>query len=293
MKTPQLPAEALRQALGLTSELWLKREDLHHFGSHKGRSIPLMIKTYLKNGSTDFVISSSGNAALAAIIAIQEHNLNNPARPLTLTVFVGQHISEEKYRRLQAVTTDSRVTLQKVEQPKQAAFQEGKNGAVFLRQSTDDLALEGYLGLGEELGKIQPLSAIFIPTSSGTTAQALAQYFLATKQTPQIHIIQTTACHPIAEFFDTTETDTKESIAGAIVDRIAYRKEALVELIKKTKGAGWIVTDEEIMTAMQLGKNHANIPISATSALAIAGLAKALKNGWSWDGAVACLLTGE
>ena len=46
-----------------------------------------------------------------------------------------------------------------------------------LRQSTDDLALIGYHALAEELLEISDISAVFIGTSSGTTAEALANYF--------------------------------------------------------------------------------------------------------------------
>ena len=82
MKTPQMPSPIITRALGSSAEVWLKREDKHFYGSHKGRSIPLMVATHHKDGFSSFVISSSGNAALAAIIAIQAHNKNKPNDPL-------------------------------------------------------------------------------------------------------------------------------------------------------------------------------------------------------------------
>ena len=71
MITPQEPFPALAKAVGLT-DIYLKREDLHTYGSHKGRSIPVMIDHYLKEGSKNFAISSSGNAALAAALYVKE-----------------------------------------------------------------------------------------------------------------------------------------------------------------------------------------------------------------------------
>ena len=47
MKTPQFPYSKLAQSIGV-SEVYLKREDLDHYGSHKGRSIPVMIEIYEK-----------------------------------------------------------------------------------------------------------------------------------------------------------------------------------------------------------------------------------------------------
>jgi threonine dehydratase len=76
MKTPQPTFTELNKTLGL--DIYLKREDEHKYSSHKGRSIPLMIKKYVKEEDiTNFVISSSGNAAIAAIHTIQAHNKNN------------------------------------------------------------------------------------------------------------------------------------------------------------------------------------------------------------------------
>lgn len=305
MKTPQQSYSSLAAAIGVP-ELYFKREDLHKYGSHKGRSIPHMIKKYAKEGIADFVISSSGNAALAAIHATIAHNQNNPGKEIKLTVFVGAHIPKQKLDRLQSLIIYhlSFITIQQVDRPKQSAIQfEKEHNAKFLRQSTDDLALEGYFELAEELHKIPNLEAIFIPTSSGTTAHALGVAFQTLSQKPQIHIVQTTACHPIAEVFD-GEQEEAPSIAGAIVDKVAHRKEKVVEIIKNSGGSGWIVNDQEISNAIRLVKECANMTISANSALSVAGLQKAVRNGWKWTlprrssegaeagGVVLCIITG-
>lgn len=296
MKTPQQPYPDLAKAIGVP-ELYLKREDLHKYGSHKGRSIPLMIKKYAKEGITNFVISSSGNAALAAIHATIAHNQNNPGKEITLKIFIGKKIDENKLRNLISKierSEDQKIKIEQVDNPKQTAFQLEKEGqAKFLRQSTDDLALEGYYELADELNKIPDLSAIFIPTSSGTTAQALGIAFQQLSQKPQIHIVQTTACHPIAEVFDTEKIEKTPSTAGAIVDQIARRKEKVIEMIKNSGGSGWIVHNEEINSAMKTVSQLAHINISSNSALSVAGLQKAVKNGWKWTGVVLCIITGQ
>src|ERR1035437_8229763 len=78
MLTPQKNYPNLAKALGVSS-LYLKREDLHPYGSHKGRSIPVMIDHYVKDGKRHFAISSSGNAALAAAMYLKELNGKNKA----------------------------------------------------------------------------------------------------------------------------------------------------------------------------------------------------------------------
>lgn len=293
MKTPQKPFPELSHTLNIP-QIWLKREDLHPYGSHKGRSIPLMIKEYVKQGIKNFVISSSGNAALAAMIAIQKHNQNNPHSGATLTICLGTHINESKLKHLYKTLEDTEhIKIEKGENPKQMAFQMEKSGtAKNLRQSTDELALKGYIELAEDLSKIENLQAVFIPTSSGTTAQALGEAFVKMNLPIQIHIVQTTACHPMSEAFDTNAKEGS-SLAGAIVDKVAHRKQGVLEVIHKTQGSGWIIDNEEINDAIDLVKKTCDIEISPNSALSVAGLKKAIAQGWNWTGAVACLITGR
>lgn len=293
MKTPQQTYPALAEALGIP-EIYLKREDLHPYGSHKGRSIPLMMKLHIKEGKQHFAISSSGNAALAAILAAQNHNRNNPANKVTLDVYIGKHIDEKKKKILLDAIDDTAITLHQVERPKQTVFQKEKEGVITsLRQSTDDTALQGYHELAREIDKIPDLAAIFIPTSSGTTAQGIAEAFDELNNRPQIHIVQTTACHPIAKEFDTYFSASESSIAGAIVDAIAHRKQALIQKIHQTHGFGWIISDEEITDTQELIKKHTGLSLSTNSALSVAGLRKAVGQGRSFSGPVVCMVGGK
>lgn len=295
MKTPQAPSPTLTAALGSSAEVWLKREDKHHYGSHKGRSIPLMIAGYHKSGFNAFVISSSGNAGLAAIHAVQTHNKNKPSDPLTLQVFIGEKIDWQKEHALQdKIGTDTHITLIKTLNPKQSALQMDKeNKAKILRQSTDETALLGYTELARELSKIDKLAAVFIPTSSGTTAQGLHLGFKQLGLAPQIHCVQTTACHPIAELVTTLPIPPKEtSLAGAIVDAVAMRKDTVAEIIRYTHGGGWIATNKDIEQALELAKKTNDLDLSPNSALAIVGLQKAIQAGFTWTGPVVCLITG-
>ena len=300
MKTPQSSFPNLATALGVP-ELWLKREDLHHFGSHKGRSIPFMIDHYWhKEKLTNFVISSSGNAAFAAALHAQHHNTNNPDQLISLKIFVGNKIPAEKLSKLTELV-DKQILIEQVENPRQVAFQvDAKGEAKLLRQSTDDLALKGYQELAEELNHIPNLQAIFIPTSSGTTAQALGEAFQNLEQKPQIHIVQTKAVHPIADSFQTVMcptngkfvADPETSIAGAIVDKVANRKFPVVDIILKSNGSGWIVTDDQIRAAIELVKSKTSIDISPNRALSVAGVMESQLFDRKFGGAVVCLVTG-
>jgi len=305
MQTPQTQHPKLANALGLSDvDLWLKREDKHRYGSHKGRSIPLMIKTYAKQGFREFVISSSGNAALASIHSVIAHNSNNPDNKVSLRIFVGMNIDKKKLALLQWEAGDGKreagISIDQVERPKQSAFQfekERPTKVKFLRQSTDDLALGGYASLADELANIPNLSAIFVPTSSGTTAQALGQTFLSKHGQVQIHIVQTNAIHPIAECIQPSLLNKKKfhdeySLASAIVDKVAHRKQSVKEIIESSGGAGWIISNDEIQEVLTITKQTLRFPVSPNSALSLAGLKKAIESGWKPTGSVVCLLTG-
>ncbi len=293
MITPQEQYLAFAQALGHT-DLYLKREDKHPYGSHKGRSIPLMVDHYYKQGSRRFAITGSGNASYAAALHIKNINseIETPTERIDLDIFVGANIEKAKFDRLKMIARDSIRILIK-ERPLQALSQAVQEGATSLRQSTDDIALVGYESLAQELAEIENLGAIFMGTSSGTTAQALAQYFAKINKPVQIHIIQTSSCHPMFDAFEAYGGPTEQSIAGAIVDHVAQRRDALIPLIKNSGGHGWSASNDQIVAAQSLVKTHTKLDISTNAALSIVGAMQASYASWEIKGTVVCILGGE
>lgn len=292
MLTPQIYAPNLARKIGLKSELCLKREDLHPMGSHKGRSIPLMIDKYAGLGIKNFVISSSGNAALAAVLAIRGHN-SRALAPLSLTVYVGKKIEPTKLSAIiEAADSDRWLSVKRTANPKQAAFLAAKKGSVQnLRQSTDDSALLGYKELARELAEINNLAAIFVPTSSGTLVEGIYNGFQEAGINPEIHIVQTPSCHPFVP--SPARRAPVPSLATAIVDRVAHRSKQIKQILIKTGGKGWVAENDEIIEAINLANQCENIVISPTSALAVAGLKKAVLHGVEFKGPVVCLITGK
>ena len=301
MLTPLEQYQKLASAIGFT-DLYFKREDLHPYGSHKGRSIPIMIEHYLATGDQAFAISSSGNAALAAAIHVQKLNefsdTNNQTPITTLDIFIGNHVSPKKLYKIRAIAQKSsgRIRVLIKERPLQALIQASQEGKRSLRQSTDDQALAGYESLAKELTEGRPtqsIGAIFIGTSSGTTAQALATYFLKNKLPIQVHIVQTSSCHPLSDAFETYDGSDERSTADAITDITGYRKSILIPLIEKTGGKGWVATNDDIKAAQELVQEHAGLSISTNSALSVVGAMKAAYTSHEIDGAVVCMICGE
>ena len=69
--------------------LYLKREDKNITGSTKDRVIPLQIEKLKKNGFSQAVISSTGNAAISAAYFCQQ-------KQVELTIFLSPNVSPQK-----------------------------------------------------------------------------------------------------------------------------------------------------------------------------------------------------
>jgi len=280
----------LGKALGLNVPLYFKREDLHPYGSHKGRSLPYMILQYAKGGHTKFAISSSGNAARAAALYIIDYNRQYAENLLSLSIFVGENISAAKLGILKhEIRNNPQIIITQNDKPKQSVHVLNKKGeAKALRQSNDDLALAGYKSLVDELKEIENISGVFVPTSSGTTAQALAEGGLP------VYVVQPSSCHPIAELFPTSLKELcgageEPPLADAIVDIVALRKDKVHALAK----GGFVVNNAEIENAINMASTYAKVELSPNAALSLAGLTHALKDGWQATGPVVCFITGH
>ena len=290
--TPLEQYPELAKKIGIKS-LYFKREDLHKYLSHKGRSLPVMIDHYIKNGSTKFAISSSGNAAIASALYINEIN-SKLKEKISLYIFIGQNISKTKENMLKELemASDGMVKVLPKERPLFALNQAIDEGYTSLRQSTDDIALLGYYDLAEELTNDKNIKAIFVGTSSGTTAQGLLQYFKQNNIDIQVHCVQTSSCHPISDQFENYDGPDEKSIADAIVAKTTERQDTLVKMLNDSGGYCWTVNNTDIRTAMKLSKDLA-IDISPNSALSVAGLMQAVYRDWDLEGDVVCLITGQ
>ena len=287
MITPQTEHPELAREIGVL-RLYFKREDLHPYGSHNGRSIPVMIDTKASGGATRFAVSSSGNAALAAIRHIQERN--TAGGELSLSVFIGKHINPEKKKKLLSEIHDERIIIKETDRPLQAL---SKSGGESLRQSTNPLALTGYETLAAEISETPELSDVFISVSSGTAAQALADYFIANKKSVAVHIVQPAGNSSIAGDFDTEKRKKEISIADAIVDKTARRKEALINAVRETGGAGWVVSNDETRQAQKFLLEKAGMEATPNGILGFAGLLRAVSKGAKFHSAVVCVITGR
>ena len=250
----------------------IKNEMVNPNNSFKDRSLCYQLSHYLAKGIVKFVISSSGNAAISAASYIASHGESE------IDIFIGNQITDGKKEKLTALASD-KIRIHQGQKPKSDAIKFSKETiALNLRGSIDDVALTGFKTIAYEIAEETPdIDCLFLPTSSGTSALGLHYGFEEMGLKVAIFICQSQKVHPIAEEFDKDFESQKDSIADAIVDKVALRKSKLVQVLKQNKGGGLVLSDFNIFHA-QAKTGLANIFMpSYNSALAFAGLSKALK----------------
>jgi len=284
--TPLISVSKLAAELGVQN-LYLKMEMKNPTGSHKDRGLAYQISYHIAQGAKEFVISSSGNSSISAAALLTN-------RSEKLTIFLADGISETKLARLNKYLTDkSNITLIFTKRPVSQAFQYArKNGAVLLRGSTDKTAVEGYKTIAFELIESgEKIENIILPCSSGTSLTGIYKGFASLNVIcPAIQAVQTEFVHPIAQEFDKDYTTKSDSIAEAIVDRVGHRKKEVLDILIKTGGRGWIVSDSEILEAQTMLQRH-NIECSNEGAMTIAAIIKAKQSGLNLNNSV-CIITG-
>lgn len=249
--------------------LGIKDENYNPNGSFKDRSLAYQISSYLDRNIKDFVISSSGNAAISAAAYCE-------LAQAKLRIFVAEDVNALKYAKLQEIAKRYEgVTIEKHKQAKSAAIRYAREtGAANLRGSQDDLAITGFKTIAYELSEQYPqLDAVFIPCSSGTSTLALALAFAEMQLPVKIFACQSSRIHPIAKAFVDDFEATETSLADAITDRVALRRDAVVKAIKESKGSGLIITDEELLAAKALLEQY-GLDYSYNSLLGFAGFFK-------------------
>jgi threonine synthase len=282
--TPYDTCHSLSKKLHIDT-VYIKREDKNPTGSFKDRQIAYQLSYHLSKGIKAFALSSSGNAA----ISLTAYGLKTSAQ---IDIFISTSIDTLKLKRLASVCNKNitsplkpiiirikNITLHFSKHPRSDAIKYShKTKAYNLRGSLDAEAINGYKTIAYELSEQCPeADAIFLPTSSGTSCVGIFEGFRELQvDIPQFHLVQTGRIHPIAKEFDKNFKVSDTSKATAICDRVAKRKGMVMEIIRKTNGFGWVISDREIEKAQNLAHTKCKMKISPDSALSIAGLVKAL-----------------
>lgn len=269
-------------SLRCIDNIYFKCEFENPTGSVKDRSISYQVSKLSQQGIQKAVISSSGNAAISAAIYCKKENI-------VLTVFVSPHICLAKLDVLKKLYCTIIISKKPISDA--ARFEKNQN-AYNMRQSKDDLAVPGYETIAYELyNQLPTVDAVFVPVSSGTTLVGIARGFQKIGKMPALHTVQTESVHPIAQKFDNDFQKKVTSIADGIVARFTPREDEIISWIKKSKGSGWVISDEKMQDAHKILSKH-NLLCSYEGAAAMAALGKAKNKGFIYKNPV-CILTGK
>jgi len=262
--------------------IYFKCEFLNPSGSVKDRGISHQIERLKAKGAKSAVISSSGNAAISAAFYCKQEGVK-------LKVFVSPKINPAKLK----ILDDSGFNVEKTLRPISGAIKYSKeNQAVNLRQSTDPEAILGFESIAYELEEqVSKIDALFLPISSGTTLVGIASGFKNLGFSPSFHIVQTEVIHPLAAFFDHDFKEKKGSLADAIVAKYTLREKEVLEIVRGSGGAGWVISDQEMIKARKW-LNSFDLNCSYEGAATLAAVWKAERKGYKYHRPV-CLLTGK
>jgi len=259
--------------------VYFKREDLNETGSAKDRAMIFQIENLKKQGFTNAVISSTGNAAISATHFCGLNNIN-------LTIFVSPKIDKNKFDLLKKSGSQIFITDQPISES--IKFSK-KNHSYLLRQSTDPNALIGYQEIGKELiAELPQITSIFIPVGSGTTLLGISQ---AINPLVKLYAVQSAANCPLSSFFDSNYQPEIENITDALSAKYLPLKSQIISAIKNSGGTGLIIQNNEILEAQKILESN-NIKTSLEGALAFAGFKKAIKNNLDVGNYPVVVLTG-
>lgn len=244
--SPLEDAPALARDLGL-DELHLKREDLCPVGSHKGRSLSLLVST-LAGGQA--VISSSGNAALAAAAYCALAHVR-------LLALVSPRTPRSKLARLAASGATVVASSRPVALLHHAVAAWGMPD---LRASTSPLGSSAYRGIAAELGEAGTPGSIFAFASSGATLLGIAEGMSALGQGPHpIHPVETFPGGEVTRPWyrrDATNPPVKgdQSAIGELGTRRSRLAPALRREVRLSRGRGWRVGWPEIVRTKEIAE---------------------------------------
>jgi len=256
-------ARELGLELGI-AELWLKREDLSPTGSHKARSLGLMVSDLKARGISQAVISSSGNAAVAAaaFCSLAGIRLLSLVSPRTAAVKLSALLRQPQL----VVVSEHPVAL--------LHHAVTAWGMADLRTSTNRLGSAAYRGIAAELVPEGPWQAVFAFANSGATVLGLAEGFnllLAASERPRMHLVEATPGGELTRAWYPRGQRTEASGVGDLGTRRSRLSPRVRRVVRESGGRGWRVGRAKMEEALALGERHG----VATSWEGLASLAAA------------------
>jgi threonine synthase len=257
--------------------LYFKREDESLTGSLKDRSLAYQVSLAKQNKKKELVISTSGNAGIAAAAYCQKAGIK-------LYVFISPETEKEKVIEMQKYDP---IIIKSKRAIRFANYLSAKYKIENLRPSVNNSSIEGFKSIAfeifENLGKVE---AIFTFVTSGSSFIGIGRAYKYLWETgeieslPKLYAVQSGNIFSIAQEFGEINPERKTSgnvgEAGKLGIKNTLRKKEVIELINLSGGSGIYVNGNEVQKAKNvLGEN--GIYTSLEGCASFAGVIKKRK----------------
>ncbi|MGI8608169.1 MAG: PLP-dependent lyase/thiolase [Candidatus Dormibacteria bacterium] len=248
--------------------LWLKREDLNPTGSHKDRGAVEQISGCLDRDQRVAVISSSGNAAVAAAA-------QGSARGVAVVALLSPQTEPAKIHAIRAAGGRVVVTTKPINYTirlsRVCRWPD-------LRPSQSADALRGFASLGHELAdELEDGVALVGYASSGTTYEAVADALKNDGRHLPLHPVQAGLVNGLSREFG-RPGNGRRSVVGDLGVKVSARSQTVVTQVRDSGGEAWWVDDDAINAAGEVLR-RAGFALAPECWTAFAGLQLAAAKG--------------
>ena len=252
--------------------VYFKREDKNKRGSLKDRSLAYQVSLAYQNNKKELVISTSGNAGIAAAAYCLKAGIK-------LYVFISPETEKAKTVEMQKYDP---IIIKSKRAIRLANYLAAKYKVENLRPSANNSSIEGFKAIAfeifESLGKID---AIFTYVTSGSSFVGIGkayQYLLENKEIEKI-----------PKLFAIQNSD-ESSIAGRLGIKNTRRQKEILKIIELTGGKIIFINNNEILKAKNILEEN-NIYTSLEGCASFAGIKNCLKK--NKFNKIVCILSGK
>jgi threonine synthase len=281
--TPLRAPREIRQRLGMPG-LWLKDETKGPSASNKDRATALVIDQGLRTGIGVISTASTGNAAVSTAIG-------GAAAGMAVVIFVPVDCAPAKVELMASMGA----YVFRVCEGYRAAFELSRRAAAHfnwldrctgLNPLTIEAKKTASFEVWEQLGDRAP-DVVTVPVGDGVTLIGAAKGFSelvacgVLAKVPRVIGVQARDCAPVAAKWHGTQVPAQWP--GTVADGIEVPEPMLtdwtIDEVRRTDGDFVTVTDAEILDAVELLSDAAQITSEPAGATALAGLRRATATG--------------
>ncbi|MBW6440800.1 pyridoxal-phosphate dependent enzyme [Patescibacteria group bacterium] len=266
--------------------LFFLREDKNETESLKGRSLAFQVALAKQNGKKELVISTSGNAGIAAAAYCEKAKIK-------LYIFISPETERAKIAQMQK---HNPIIIKSKKAIRLANYLSARYKIENLRPSANESSIEGFKSIAFEIfEKLGEIDALFTYVTSGSSFVGIgrAYKFLheigEIKTMPKLFAVQSGEISSISEEFEKINQQ-ENSRAGKLGVKNTRRKNEILQFIKQSGGRGIYIKENEFDKSKKiLEKNNIY-----TSAEGCANFAASLREGKKNKlNKIVCILSGR